>query len=106
MTQDVLRNKKNDAQKIMWRTAGGKFLGHLWYLCPERATVALFDSKVNEQTKVSIFAAMNEGEEVDEEDLPNKGFVVKLELSVLSLSLSSFVNGGSKYFFHKLGVNP
>ncbi|KAK3918007.1 Magnesium-chelatase subunit ChlH, chloroplastic [Frankliniella fusca] len=105
ITREVLRNRKNDARKTMWRTAGGKLLGHLWYLCPELVTLALFDSKVDEQTKVSMVSAMNEGAEIEEEDLPNKGFIVKLENSVLSLTLSSFVNAGSKYFFRKLGVD-
>ncbi|XP_034246442.1 uncharacterized protein LOC117648205 [Thrips palmi] len=106
ITRDVLRNKKNDARKTMWKTAGGKFLGHLWYLCPELATLALFDRQVDQETKLSIVAAMNAGEDMEEDDLPNKGFIVKLENSVLSLTLPSFVNAGSKYFFHKLGVQP
>jgi len=101
---ELSRHKKNDARKTLWRTAGFKFLSHLWYLAPEMVPLALFDDNVSNDTKAKIVAAMDTPTDI--EDLPHKALIPKLDKSVQNLELSDFANEGSLLFFKKLGVEP
>ncbi|KAK3917999.1 Divinyl chlorophyllide a 8-vinyl-reductase, chloroplastic [Frankliniella fusca] len=101
---ELSRHKKNDARKTLWRTAGYRFLAHLWYLSPELVSLALFDDNGSDEDKAKIVSAMDIP--TDTSDLPHKAFIAKLDKSVQNLQLCDFANEGSKLLFTKLGVEP
>ena len=93
--------KYKDVDKRISEVAVQKFSGHLWYLIPECATLAFFNSELS----CDIKRRMIQNLDSNQTEISSKRIVLKDVKNYINIGIENFISSQSRNFFSRFHIS-